>query len=104
QVTRLAEGLAVRGRLGETAMARTLAVVERYGARSVQAGASDLTIVATIAVREAPNGSAFAADIQARTGRRVRVIGGDEEARLTFRGIEAGLGRAPGRTVAFDIG
>jgi exopolyphosphatase/guanosine-5'-triphosphate,3'-diphosphate pyrophosphatase len=104
QVTRLGEGLAARGSLGEMAMARTCAVVERYVSRGVHAGACDVTIVATSAVREAPNGAAFAADIEARTGRRVRVIGGDEEARLTLRGIQAGLGRASGRIVAFDIG
>src|SRR6185369_9554835 len=73
QVTRLGEGLAARGSLGETAMARTRAVVERYVARGVQAGACDVAIVATSAVREAPNGARFAADLEARTGRRVRV-------------------------------
>jgi exopolyphosphatase/guanosine-5'-triphosphate,3'-diphosphate pyrophosphatase len=103
-VTRLGEGLSARGALGESAMARTRDVVERYAARGAQAGAADVVIVATSAVREAKNGAAFAADIERRTGRRVRIVDGNEEARLTLRGIQAGLGRAAGRLVAFDVG
>jgi exopolyphosphatase/guanosine-5'-triphosphate,3'-diphosphate pyrophosphatase len=104
QVTRLGEGLAARGALADAAMARTRAVVERYVSRGIGAGARDIAIVATSAVREAVNGATFTADLEARTGRRVQVIGGDEEARLTLRGIQAGLGPMTGRIVAFDIG
>lgn len=103
-VTRLGEGLSVRGSLGESAMARTHVVVEQYAERAARAGATDVVIVATSAVREARNGAAFAADIETRTGRRVRIVDGDEEARLTLRGIQAGLGRTAGRLVAFDVG
>ena len=104
QITRLGEGVARTGVLDEAAKERTRAVVERYVTRGTRAGAEDIAIVATSAMREAANGPAFAADLEARTGRRVRVIAGDDEARLTLRGIQAGLGSIPGRFVAFDIG
>jgi exopolyphosphatase/guanosine-5'-triphosphate,3'-diphosphate pyrophosphatase len=104
QVTRLGEGLAASGVLADDAMARTRAVVEHYVSRGIDAGARDIAIVATSAVREAANGATFVADLQTRTGRSVQVIAGDEEARLTLRGIQAGLGPMTGRIVAFDIG
>jgi len=104
QITRLGEGLARTGALDEAARERTRAAVERYVNRGARAGAQTIAIVATSAVREAANGAAFAADLEVRTGRQVRVIPGDDEARLTLRGIQAGLGILPGRIVAFDIG
>jgi exopolyphosphatase/guanosine-5'-triphosphate,3'-diphosphate pyrophosphatase len=103
-VTRLGEGLAARGTLGEDAMARTRAVVLRYVERGARAGARAIRIVATSAVREAANGPTFAASIERITGCRVEIISGGEEARLTLRGIRAGLGSLPGTMVAFDIG
>jgi exopolyphosphatase/guanosine-5'-triphosphate,3'-diphosphate pyrophosphatase len=104
EVTRLGEGLAGRGTLGEAAMARTRAVVEGYVERGTRAGVRAIRVAATSAVREAANGPAFAAAIERTTGCRVEIISGGEEARLTLRGIRAGLGAIPGTMVAFDIG
>jgi exopolyphosphatase / guanosine-5'-triphosphate,3'-diphosphate pyrophosphatase len=103
QVTRLGEGLAVSGRLASAAMARTRAAVSDYVARARAAGAARIDVVATSAVREAVNGREFAAALEESTGVVVRVIGGEEEARLTVRGVLHGL-EARGRSVVFDIG
>jgi exopolyphosphatase/guanosine-5'-triphosphate,3'-diphosphate pyrophosphatase len=103
-VTRLGEGLAHSGLLGEAPMARTLGAVRAYVERSVSLDARDVHIVATSAMREAPNGHAFAAAIETATGRRVDVVSGETEARLTLRGVRYGLGRLPGRMLTFDIG
>jgi exopolyphosphatase/guanosine-5'-triphosphate,3'-diphosphate pyrophosphatase len=103
-VTRIGEGLAVSGRLGREPMARTTAVVAEYVARARRAGAGTIRIVATSAVREAANGQEFVAELAARTGVRVDVVSGDEEARLTVRGILAGLPAAPDPLLAFDVG
>lgn len=104
QVTRLGEGLAASGRLGAAPMARTAAVVGEYVRRAVAAGAGEVRVVATSAVREAANAADFVAAVERLTGRRVEVVSGEEEARLTVRGILAGLGPRPGPWVAFDIG
>lgn len=103
-VTRLSEGLAASGRLGEAPMARTLAVVAAYVDRATRAHADDVRIVATSAVRDAANGRSFGAALERTTGRRVDVVSGLDEARLTLRGVAHGLGPLPGRTVTFDIG
>src|SRR2546426_10557729 len=85
-------------------MARTLAVVRGYVERGVRRGARDIRIVATSAVREASNGRAFAAAVEQATGRRVDVVSGEAEARLTLRGVRHGLGALAGPGLVFDIG
>jgi exopolyphosphatase/guanosine-5'-triphosphate,3'-diphosphate pyrophosphatase len=104
RVTRLGEGLGATGRLQETPAARTAATVVEYVERARRAGASRIEIVATSAVREAANGRQYASRLEQAAGVRVRVISGDEEARLTLHGILHGLGRGPGAMLAFDIG
>jgi exopolyphosphatase/guanosine-5'-triphosphate,3'-diphosphate pyrophosphatase len=104
RVTRLGERLHATGALGDAPMARTARAVAEYVARARAIGASSVRIVATSAVREAENGAAFAERLAAETGERVDVISGDEEARLTLRGIRRSLTLGAGTMVAFDIG
>jgi exopolyphosphatase / guanosine-5'-triphosphate,3'-diphosphate pyrophosphatase len=101
RVTRLGEGLARSGRLGEVPAARTAAAVVEYVARARRAGAE------RVAMREAANGREFAGALERRAGEPVRIIDGDEEAALTLRGVLGGLGGgvvAGGITLVFDIG
>jgi len=104
RVTRLGEGLAASGRLGDTPMRRTAATVTEYARRAIDTGARALRIVATSAVREAANGREFAVVVERATGQAVEVVSGEEEARLTIRGIVAGLGTGQDTLLAFDIG
>jgi len=104
RVTRLGEGLRATGALGDAAAARTAATVADYVARARAIGATRIAIVATSAVRDASNGRAFVADLGRSTGVHVRVVSGEEEARLTLAGITAALGALRGLAVAFDIG
>lgn len=102
-VTRLGEGLAVQGRLGEAPMARTRAVVAAYLTRARRAGVAEVRIIATSAVREAANGADFCAALEA-IGAAVQVVSGEDEARLTVLGVVRGLGSPRGSLLAFDIG
>jgi exopolyphosphatase/guanosine-5'-triphosphate,3'-diphosphate pyrophosphatase len=104
RVTRLGEGLAASGRLGDTPMRRTTAMVTEYARRAKATGARALRIVATSAVRDAANGREFAVAVERATGQAVEIVSGEEEARLTIRGIVAGLGASQGTLLAFDIG
>jgi len=107
RVTRLGEGLAASGRLGEAPAERTAAVVGEYVARARRAAARRVAIVATSAVREAANGREFAAALERATGEQVTIVSGAEEAALTLAGVLGGLdgGRGPQTaTLVFDIG
>lgn len=104
RITRLGEGLAASGRLGETAMNRTAAAVTEYAATAERLGAERVLIVGTSAMRDAVNSSAFAARLESSTGHRVRIVPGPDEARLALRGVLHGLDPMPGAIVVFDIG
>lgn len=101
---RLATGLAQTGELSVTSMHAALAAIDRMATLAKQLGASRIDAVATSAVREASNAGAFLADIARATGLKVRVLDGEEEARLSFRSAVAHFDLGVGRTVVMDIG
>jgi exopolyphosphatase/guanosine-5'-triphosphate,3'-diphosphate pyrophosphatase len=104
RVTRLGQGLAATGRLGEAPMARTASAVVEYVDRARGLGAVEVHVVATSAVREAVNGRPFVAGLERASGARVRIVSGEDEARLTVRGVLAGLSGLTAPLVVFDVG
>lgn len=101
---RLAAGLGATGELSAVSIRSALEALERMATLARQLGASRIDAVATSAVREASNASGFLADITRATGLKVRVLDGDEEARLSFRSAVAHFDMGVGRTVVMDIG
>jgi len=104
RVTRLGEGQAGTGNLQPAAMRRTAEVVAAFARRAEGLGVRDVRIVATSAVREAANGAEFLAQVRSSSGRKVRVISGEDEARLTLLGVTEGLPDLRGDFLLFDIG
>jgi exopolyphosphatase/guanosine-5'-triphosphate,3'-diphosphate pyrophosphatase len=88
-ITRLGDGVDASGRLSESAMQRVAACVTGYVARARELGAGAPLAVATSAVRDAQNGADFLQSLE-RHGVRSRLLTGDEEARLTLRGVASG--------------
>jgi exopolyphosphatase/guanosine-5'-triphosphate,3'-diphosphate pyrophosphatase len=85
-VTRLGRGVDLSGRLAAEAIEAACAAVDPYVATLQKLGAEAVDAVATSAVRDAENGSAFIAELRERFALSARVLGGDEEARLTYLG------------------
>ena len=104
RVTRLGEGQAGTGILQPAAMRRTAEVVAAFCHRAEDLGVHDVRIVGTSAVREAQNGAEFLTQVRSSSGRQVRVISGEEEARLTLLGVTQGLPDLKGHVLLFDIG
>jgi exopolyphosphatase/guanosine-5'-triphosphate,3'-diphosphate pyrophosphatase len=104
RVTRLGEGQAAAGRLLDDPMRRTVDTVAEFIAAAERLGAPEVHVVATSAVREAPNRDDFVARVRAATGHGVRVVSGKDEARLTLAGVVAGLPALGGSFTLFDIG
>lgn len=104
EVTRLGEGHAAAGRLGEEPMRRTAAVVAAFVSAARHLGADPVRIVATSAVREAPNGRDFALRVEGATGRAVEILSGQDEARLTLLAVRRSLPELPEPFILFDIG
>ena len=86
----LGAGLSDTGHLNPTGRVRALGALRRFQRLSVGMGLSDLTVVATAAVRDADDGPAFCAEVERETGLFVRTIDGREEARLSAQGVLLG--------------
>ena len=67
-------------------------------------GVEDFLAFATSAVRDAVNGDDVLARIQDKTGARIRVLSGENEARLTFLAARRWFGWSSGRLLVVDIG
>ncbi len=67
-------------------------------------GVEDLRGFVTSAIREAPNGEAVLAHVAERTGIRLDVLTGEEEARLTFLAVRRWFGWSAGTLLVADIG
>jgi exopolyphosphatase/guanosine-5'-triphosphate,3'-diphosphate pyrophosphatase len=102
-ITRLGEGVDATGELSVQARERTLRCLESYAREAREAGVEIIHAVGTSAMRDARGGTAFAAQAEALLGAAPRVISGQEEARLTFRGALSGLA-TEGPVLVFDVG
>ncbi len=102
--TRLGQGVAASGRLGDDAIARTLATLERYAARVEAHGVDWVGAVGTAALRDAANGQRFLERARQALGCPVEVVSGQREAELMVAGVQGALGALPGRTLLLDIG
>lgn len=68
-------------------------------------GAERVDVVATAAIREAPNREELTAAVEEGSGLAVRVLTGEEEARLSFLGATKALGvPVGGRVAVVDVG
>lgn len=102
-ITRLGEGVDETRRLAPAAVERNLACLRAYADDLRAHGSPALAVVGTSALRDATGASDFLDAAEGILGVRPRVIAGDEEARLTFRGALSGLSLR-GKLLVFDIG
>lgn len=86
-ITRVSEGAAARGSLAPAAIERTLAALRRYRAIADRDQVESLEAVATEGLRMADNAADFLAPAGEILGCEVRLISGDEEARLSYRSV-----------------
>lgn len=104
EMPRLGQELDRTGRLHPDAMARTLLALVAQRQRAVELGAEEIQAIATESLRAASNGAEFLARV-AEAGVLLRVISGQEEARLSFRSVAASLPLPPGaKRSVLDIG
>ncbi len=88
-VTRLGRGVDLSGRLASEAIEDVCAAIGDYVGILEELGAEQVDAIATSAVRDADNGDAFIAELRERFALSARVLGGEEEARLTYLGASS---------------
>jgi exopolyphosphatase/guanosine-5'-triphosphate,3'-diphosphate pyrophosphatase len=98
----LGAGMADTGHLSPEGRIRALSAMRRFSKLAEGMGLSELTAVATAAVRDASDGRAFCEEVCAQTGIKIWVIDGKEEARLSAQGVLLGWPGAYG--LVCDIG
>jgi len=103
KITRLGEGVDERKRLLPAPIARVRNVLTDFRREAEQLGAERTLAVATSAVRDAENGEAFLGEVEWSYGFQTRLLSGDEEAQLTFRGVSTDR-KVAKDTLVIDIG
>jgi exopolyphosphatase/guanosine-5'-triphosphate,3'-diphosphate pyrophosphatase len=102
-VTRLGRGVDLSGHLANEAIEDVCAAIGGYVETIGELGAGTVDAIATSAVRDADNGSAFIAELRERFALSARVLDGEEEARSTYLGATSeNLPSEP--TLVVDIG
>jgi exopolyphosphatase/guanosine-5'-triphosphate,3'-diphosphate pyrophosphatase len=104
RITRLGQGVDATGRLAEEAIARTATVLEEYRTVLDRHGVDKVRMTATSAARDAANRDDFFAAATAAVGVTPELLGGDEEARLSFLGAISELDPDDGPFLVADIG
>ncbi|UCF30631.1 MAG: exopolyphosphatase [bacterium] len=103
EIVRLGGGLRLNGDMSRPAMARALGLFDEFASSMRQWGTERAWAVGTSALREAPSAGVFLDSARKTLGFELEVINGDEEARLTSVGVQAGVGRI-NDGVILDIG
>ncbi|MEZ5126235.1 MAG: Ppx/GppA family phosphatase [Thermoleophilia bacterium] len=105
-VVRLGEGVDEDRRLRPAAIERTRACLAGYAAELRRFSPERRLLIATSVLRDARDGAAFLAAVEREYGMPSRVLRGEEEAALAFRGGTAELAAtsASGKLVLIDIG
>ena len=103
RITRLGEGVDERRRLLPVPIARVRNTLTDYRRTVERLGAERTLVIATSATRDAENGEAFLGEIEWSYGFTTRLLSGDAEALMTYRGVTSGRSVDAG-TVIIDIG
>ena len=102
--TRLGAGQGPGGVVLAEKVRRNAEVVAEQLAVAREAGATEIRVLATAAIRRAPNRDELVRAVERHSGVPVRVLSSAEEARLSFAGATRGLPAALGNVAVVDVG
>ncbi len=103
-MTRLGDGAFRSHRLSVAAMTRGFEVIRNLATLAHNKGYERIEAVATSAVREARNGGEFIEEVARQTGLTVRIVTGQEEARLIYLGVQNSMDLSDRPTLVVDVG
>lgn len=103
-MVRLGQGVFQDGRLDPGAIRRTIQAFKSFKRTADHLQVRKIVAFATSALREANDRERFLRELRARSGIEVRIISGEEEARLIAQGVLHNETRLKGRFALVDIG
>ena len=101
---RLAEHLDEDGKVTDAGVEALTEFVGHALELAEDKGCEEIYSFATSAVRDADNCDKVLAHVEDRTGVEIKVLPGEDEARLTFLAVRRWFGWSSGRLAVFDIG
>ena len=104
ETVRLGEGEFTDGHLRPEAIDRATNVAIRFAQTARSAGADEMFAVGTAAAREAENAEVLLHRLKHEAGIELRVVSGQEEARLIYLGVASGMEIGDHTTLFIDIG
>jgi len=104
RTVRLMRFLEDDGSINAEGVAELNAAVEGAAKLGREYGAEEILVIATSALREAPNGAAVLAGLEELVGVPIEVLSGIDEARLTYLAVRRWYGWGAGRILLLDIG
>ena len=104
ELTRLGEGLGDHGVISAEPLERTVTAIAEMAEEAGRHQVRAIDAVGTAGLRSARNRDDVIAAIAARSGITVEVIPGEEESRLAYLAVQAGVGAMEGSLAVFDTG
>ena len=104
EVVRLGHETLLKGHLDRSAILRATECIHRFRSIAEARGAQTIVATATAAVREANNSANFIKAVEQKTGIKVEVLSGIEEARLIGLAASHGCGVKGAPALNIDIG
>ncbi|SDJ83908.1 Ppx/GppA phosphatase family protein [Natronincola ferrireducens] len=102
--TRIGQSVDERGAITREGMERNLGAFEDFVEKAREYGAEEIYAIATSAVRDAKNGEVFVGEALQRTGIKIAILSGEEEAGLGYKGVLMGLKNPELELLVIDIG
>ncbi|WP_369372211.1 Ppx/GppA family phosphatase [Promicromonospora sp. Populi] len=101
---RLAEHLDGQGAVSQAGVDALVEFTAQAVRIADERGCAEMLAFATSAVRDSVNSETVLKTVHERTGVRLAVLSGEDEARLTFLAVRRWFGWSAGRLAVFDIG
>lgn len=103
-MTRIGEGVNETGMLSEAGMERSVSALVDFENKAREWGAEKIYALATSAVRDSKNRDEFLKRVNDACGLNIEVISGDQEAKIGFLGVLAGVEEINGSILVIDVG
>ncbi|MDP8220563.1 MAG: Ppx/GppA phosphatase family protein [Candidatus Stygibacter frigidus] len=103
-ISRLGEGLYKTGQISPESMDRNIAVLDEFMTQARDYKVEEIIAVGTMCLRTAKNSREFLDRAKKELNLEIKVIPGEEEARLSYLAVLSTLGKTDKNVVVFDTG
>ncbi len=104
EMLHLGRAVGATGEVGASVRRAAVEVVNHHAGLARRAGAVEVHVVATAAIRDAADRGEVLAELAAAAGSAIRLLDGDEEARLSYLGARAAVAIEGEPVVLVDLG